>query len=85
MAELTGDELAMKKGLQRAGPLLFLMAGTRVLMLSGFPEERYALAMIRNGADGYLCKDCSRDELLQAIRTVAQGRRYVSARTARRR
>ena len=56
--------------------------GTRVLMLSGFPEERYALAMIRNGADGYLCKDCSREELLQAIRTVAQGRRYVSARTA---
>ena len=56
--------------------------GTRVLMLSGFPEERYALAMIRNGADGYLCKDCSRDELLQAIRTVAQGRRYLSPRTA---
>lgn len=54
----------------------------RVLMLSGFPEERYALAMIRNGADGYLCKDCTRDELLQAIRTVAQGRRYLSARTA---
>ena len=56
--------------------------GTRVLMLSGFPEERYALAMIRNGADGYLCKDCSREELLQAIRTVAQGRRYLSPRTA---
>ena len=54
----------------------------RVLVLTGYPEERYALAMIRNGADGYLCKDCSRDELLQAIRTVAQGRRYVSARTA---
>ena len=56
--------------------------GLRVLMLSGFPEERYALAMIRNGADGYLCKDCTREELLQAIRTVAQGRRYVSPRTA---
>jgi DNA-binding NarL/FixJ family response regulator len=54
----------------------------RVLMLSGFPEERYALAMIRNGADGYLCKDCTRDDLIAAIRTVAQGRRYLSARTA---
>lgn len=54
----------------------------RVLVLSAFPEERYALAMIRQGADGYLCKDCERDELLRAIRTVAQGRRYVSARTA---
>ena len=54
----------------------------RVLVLSGFPEERYALSVIRNGADGYLCKDCSEDELLQAIRTVAAGRRHVSPRTA---
>jgi DNA-binding NarL/FixJ family response regulator len=57
-------------------------ADVKVLILSGFPEESYALAMIRNGANGYLCKDCERDELLRAIRLVAQGRRYVSARTA---
>lgn len=54
----------------------------KVLMLSGFPEESYALAMMRNGANGYLSKDCSRDELLAAIHTVSNGRRYVSARTA---
>ena len=54
----------------------------RVLVLSGFPEERYALSMIRNGADGYLCKDCTREELVGAIRTVAQGRRYLSPCTA---
>ncbi|AMO38192.1 DNA-binding response regulator [Thauera humireducens] len=54
----------------------------RILVLSGFPEDRYALAMIRNGADGYLCKDCTREELINAIRTVAQGRRYLSPRTA---
>lgn len=53
-----------------------------VLVLSGFPEERYALAMVRNGASGYLSKDCERDELLKAIRVVGQGRRYLSARTA---
>lgn len=56
--------------------------GVKVLMLSGFPEERYALAMIRHGADGYLSKECEREELIRAIRTVASGRRYVSARTA---
>ena len=54
----------------------------RILVLSGFPEERYALSMIRNGADGYLCKDCTREELVGEIRTVAQGRRYLSPRTA---
>lgn len=57
-------------------------AKPRVLVLTGFPEERYALAMIRNGADGYLCKECERDELLRAVRTVAQGRRYLSPRMA---
>lgn len=57
-------------------------AKPRVLVLTGFPEERYALAMIRNGADGYLCKECGRDELLRAVRTVAQGRRYLSPRMA---
>lgn len=50
----------------------------RVLVLSGFPEDRYAMAMLRNGADGYLCKECGRDELIRAVRTVAQGHRYVS-------
>lgn len=57
-------------------------SGLRVLVLTGYPEERYALAMIRNGADGYLCKEGGRDQLLQAVRTVAQGRRYVSPRLA---
>lgn len=50
----------------------------RVLVLTGYPEERYALTMIRHGADGYLCKECGQGELLQAVRTLAQGRRYLS-------
>src|SRR5574340_1842354 len=50
----------------------------KVLILSGFPEESYALSMIKNGANGYLCKDCEQAELLKAIRTVSLGRRYVS-------
>ncbi len=55
---------------------------TRVVILSGFPEDRYALSLLRHGADGYLCKDCTEEELITAIRTVAQGRRYLSPRTA---
>jgi len=53
-------------------------ADLRVLVLTGYPEERYALTMLRNGADGYLCKECGQAELLHAVRTVAQGRRYLS-------
>lgn len=55
----------------------------RVLMLSGHPEDRYASALIRHGAHGYLCKDCDGKQLIQAIRTVARGRRYLSEKVAR--
>lgn len=55
---------------------------TQVLVISSFSEERYALSMIRSGASGYLCKDCDRGDLINAIHTVAQGRRYVSSNTA---
>lgn len=54
----------------------------RVLVVSTFSEDRYAVSMIRHGASGYLCKNCEPEELIQAIRTVAQGRRYVSGKTA---
>ena len=56
--------------------------GIGVLILSGFPEDRYALPMIRHGADGYLCKNCEAEELIAAIRSVSRGQRYISAKTA---
>jgi two-component system, NarL family, invasion response regulator UvrY len=49
-----------------------------ILILSGFPEEHYALDLIRKGAQGYLNKGCDPTEILKAIRMVAQGRRYIS-------
>lgn len=52
--------------------------GTRVLVLSGYPERQYALNMLRAGASGYIAKDAAPEELLKAVRMVLQGRRYVS-------
>jgi two-component system, NarL family, invasion response regulator UvrY len=52
--------------------------GTRVLVLSGYPERQYALNVLRAGASGYIAKDSAPDELLKAVRMVLQGRRYVS-------
>jgi DNA-binding NarL/FixJ family response regulator len=51
---------------------------TRVLVFSGYPERQYALNVLRAGASGYIAKDSAPDELLKAVRTVMQGRRYVS-------
>lgn len=50
-----------------------------VLILSGFPESHYATTLLRQGASGYLNKECDPDEIVNAVRTVAQGRRYISS------
>ncbi len=48
-----------------------------VLMLSMHPVEQYAVRAIRAGALGYLTKERTPYELIDAIRTVAAGRRYI--------
>jgi len=50
-----------------------------VLILSSFPEEHYATTLLRQGAAGYLNKDCDPEEIIKAIRTVARGRKYITA------
>ena len=50
-----------------------------VLIMSGLPEEQYARNVLRAGASGYLSKGGTPEELLKAVRTVLQGRRYVSS------
>ena len=55
-----------------------------VLILSGFPEEHYATTLLRQGAAGYLNKDCDPEEIVKAIRTVARGRKYITAGVAER-
>ena len=55
-----------------------------VLILSGFAEEHYAITLLRQGASGYLNKDCDPDEIVKAIRTVACGRKYVTTAVAER-
>lgn len=51
---------------------------TRILVLSGFPERQYAINVLRAGASGYVNKEMAPEELLTAVRTVLQGRRYVT-------
>ena len=50
-----------------------------VLTLSSYPETHYATAMLKQGASGYLNKDCEPSEILAAVRMLALGRRYISA------
>ncbi len=51
----------------------------RVLICSMFAEDQYAIRCLRAGAHGYLNKAGDPTELVAAVRTIAQGRKYVSA------
>ena len=49
-----------------------------VLILSMYSEEQYAIRTIRAGAAGYLTKDSVPDELIEALRTVSLGKKYIT-------
>ncbi len=55
-----------------------------VLILSSFPAAHYALKLLRQGAWGYLSKDCEPEDIVRAIRTVGLGRRYTTPGVAER-
>ena len=56
----------------------------RVLVLSVHPEDQWAVRALKAGASGYLTKDHSPDQLLEAIRRVYRGGKYVSPTLAER-
>lgn len=49
-----------------------------VLVLSAYPEEQYAINLLRAGANGYVKKDAPGGEIVRAIRAVVQKGRYIS-------
>lgn len=57
--------------------------GLPVLMLSMHPAEQYATQAVRLGAAGYLNKDCSLQQLIDAMRKVAKGGSYLGTHCAR--
>ena len=54
----------------------------RVVMLSMYGEERYAVPALRAGAVGYITKTMAAEELVKAIRKVMEGGTYIGPRLA---
>lgn len=54
----------------------------KVLIVSMFPEDQYAIRCLKAGAQGYLNKAGDPAELVTAVRTVALGRKYVTPNVA---
>ena len=71
-----------KNGVDTLHDLKHIAPDLPVLILSGYAEQQYALNLIRSGCKGYLSKDADADEIIKAIRTIANGKRYISAELA---
>jgi len=54
----------------------------RVLIVSMYPEDQYALRALRGGAYGYVNKGGDTAQIVTAVRMVAQGRKYITAEMA---
>ncbi len=50
----------------------------KVLVVSMYPEDQYAIRALRAGAYGYVNKGGDPQQIVNAVRTVAQGRKYVT-------
>jgi DNA-binding NarL/FixJ family response regulator len=76
--------LAGRNGLELLKQLKQIDSELPVLILSMHSEEQYARRAFKAGAAGYVTKDSSRTELIEAFNKVSDGGRYVSATLAER-
>ena len=65
-------------GLQAAREIRAHAPDTRVLLLSMHDDERYFLEGLEAGAAGYVLKRAADTDLIDAVRTVADGRTFLS-------
>ncbi|MBN2549008.1 MAG: response regulator transcription factor [Anaerolineales bacterium] len=71
-------------GLQAAAAIHAAQPDVAILVLTSFREDAHLYAALRTGVTGYLLKDISGDELVQAIRGAAQGQPQLHPEIARR-
>ena len=66
-------------GLEVARQVSQRVPQTRIMVLSMQANEAYVLEALRNGAAGYCLKDTSATELIEAVRAIVSGQRYLSS------
>ena len=72
---LTGFEITRK--------LMRTLPGARIIVLAVHAKPPYPTRLMDAGASGYLTRDCEADELIEAIKVVAGGQRYIGSEAAK--
>lgn len=67
-----------RSGLEVLKQIKIIYPDIKVLVLSMYPEDQFAIRMLKAGASGYLHKDSEPEVLIEAIRTIHKGGEYLS-------
>jgi DNA-binding NarL/FixJ family response regulator len=67
-----------RSGLDALGQIKQISPKLPVLIMSMYPEDQYALRVIKAGASGYLGKETIHDDIVRAIETVQLGKRFIT-------
>lgn len=73
-----------RSGLDALSQLKQVAPETPVLIMSMYPEDQYALRVLKAGAAGYLGKDSIHDDIIKAVQTVLLGKKFITATVAER-
>lgn len=71
-----------RSGLDALHQIKQMVPDLPVLIMSMYPEDQYAIRVLKAGASGYLGKETIHDELIKAIQTVLLGRKYITSTVA---
>lgn len=79
---ITDLDMPGRSGLEALEQIKMLRPELPVLILSIYPEELYAIRVLKAGASGYLNKNSAPDELIVAIQRIALGKKYITSEIA---
>jgi len=75
---ITDINMPGTNGLEALQQIREVHPGLPFLVMSMYPEEQYALRALKAGASGYLAKDKVHEEIGQAVKTVLQGKKFIT-------
>ena len=70
--------MPVKNGFDTLKQIVDGYSGVKVIILSMYPEDQYAVRLMKAGASGYMLKDTAPEQLVDAIKKVIAGQKFIS-------
>jgi len=71
-------EMPGKNGFEALAQIKLLKPDLPVLILSIYPEDLYAIKLLKAGASGYIFKNSAPEQLIEAVHRIESGKRFIT-------